>query len=149
MKLMRTAPVYLKTPVLLAAAALVLWLTIGHAPPRARADTSENVGWPYYGADLQNTRYLNADQIKLSNVAHLRPAWVFHTGVHDPNASMETSPIVIGSVMYVTTGTDDVFALRAPNGHLIWHYHPTDLPPDSALSLCCFKNNRGVAAGGQ
>ena len=114
--------------------------------PAVRAQNT-NVDWPYYGNDPANTRYQNVDVINLSNASTLRPAWIFHTGVHDKNASMEVSPLVVNGTMYLTTGHDDVFALNAATGRQIWHYKPNDMPSFSQLALCCSENNRGVAAG--
>jgi PQQ-dependent dehydrogenase (methanol/ethanol family) len=109
---------------------------------------AQNLNWAYYGNDVYNTRYQNIDQINPSNVSQLKPAWTFHTGVlGDPNMSMEMTPIVINSVMYVTTGDDDVFALNATTGKQIWHYAPTDMPKISTLPVCCNNDNRGVAYG--
>jgi PQQ-dependent dehydrogenase (methanol/ethanol family) len=107
----------------------------------------ENLDWRYHGKDLANGRFQDVDQINPSNVAKLKPAWIFHTGINDPNMSMEMTPIVIDGVMYVPTGDDDVFALDAATGKQIWAYHPTDLPPLSSLPICCNNDNRGVAVG--
>jgi alcohol dehydrogenase (cytochrome c) len=106
-----------------------------------------NVDWRYHGNTLSNQRFQDVDQINPSNVAKLKPAWIFHTGVSDPNMSMEMTPIVIDGVMYVPTGDDDVFALNAATGKLIWAYHPTDMPALNTLPICCNNDNRGVAVG--
>src|SRR6266487_6632738 len=81
-----------------------------------QATETPNLDWPYYGNDLANSRYQNVDLINPSNVAQLVPAWVFHTGVLDPEASLEVSPIVVNGTIYVTSGHDDVFALDAATG---------------------------------
>ncbi|KAA6464458.1 hypothetical protein DYQ86_00325 [Acidobacteria bacterium AB60] len=107
----------------------------------------ENLDWPRYGNDLANTRFQNVDQITPSNASQLKVAWVFHTGINDPNMSIEMTPLVIGGTMYVTSGNDDVWALNAANGRQRWVYHPTDMPPLSSLPLCCSHNNRGVGYG--
>src|ERR1700679_116066 len=73
----------------------------------------ENLDWRYHGEGFFNQRFQDVDQINPSNVAKLKPAWVFHTGVSDPNMSMEMTPIVVDGVMYVPTGDDDVFAINA------------------------------------
>src|SRR3984885_6778001 len=109
---------------------------------------AQTVNWLYNGADLSNSRYADIDQINPSNVAQLKPAWTFHTGVFDPNMSMEMTPLVFDGVMYVTTGDDDVFALSATTGKQIWHYSPaSDMPKISTLPVCCNNDNRGVAYG--
>jgi quinohemoprotein ethanol dehydrogenase len=113
---------------------------------------AQTLNWPYYGADLYNTRFANIDQINPSNVSQLKSVWTFHTGINgagpsDPSMSMEMTPIVYNGVMYVTTGDDDVFALSATTGKQIWAYHPTDMPAISTLPVCCNRDNRGVGYG--
>ena len=121
---------------------LALLLGAGSAPSLAQA----NRDWRYNGNTLDNERYQDVDQINPHNVAKLKPAWIFHTGVlGDPNMAMEMTPIVVDGVMYVPTGDDDVFALNAKTGKQIWAYHPTDMPSPSTLPICCNNDNRGVA----
>ena len=81
------------------------------------AAAGQNVNWLSYGNDLANTRFQNVDQINPSNVNTLQVAWVFHTGVLDPLAELEASPIVHDGVMYIVDGHSDVFALDAATGH--------------------------------
>jgi quinohemoprotein ethanol dehydrogenase len=108
---------------------------------------AQEVDWPYYGADVYNSRFANIDQINPTNVSQLKPAWTFHTGVFDPNMAMEMTPLVVNGVMYITTGDDDVFALNPTTGVKIWHYSPTDMPKISTLAVCCNNDNRGVGYG--
>ena len=88
------------------------------------------------------TRYYPASQINTSNVKNLRPAWIFQTEVVE---SLETSPLVINGVMYVTTSFNHVYALDAATGSQIWHYKHKMGP---ITTYCCGPNNRGVAAYG-
>ncbi|MFT4793493.1 MAG: alcohol dehydrogenase (cytochrome c) [Paracoccaceae bacterium] len=88
------------------------------------------------------TRYYPARQINTGNVNKLRPAWVFQTEVVD---TMETSPIVVNGVMYVTTAFNHVYALNARTGQQIWH-HKHEMGP--ITTYCCGPNNRGVAVAG-
>src|SRR5712691_1410275 len=89
--------------------------------------------------DYTQKRYHPAGQINASNVRRLRPAWIFQTDVKE---SMETSPIVVNGVMYVTTSFSQVYALNAQTGEQLWYYkHP--LGP--ITTYCCGPNNRGVA----
>ena len=88
------------------------------------------------------TRYYPASQINTSNVKNLRPAWIFQTEIVE---SLETSPLVINGVMYVTTSFNHVYALDAATGSQIWHYKHKMGP---ITTYCCGPNNRGVAAYG-
>jgi len=88
------------------------------------------------------SRYYPASQINASNVKNLRPAWIFQTEVVE---SMETSPIVVNGIMYVTTSFNHVYALDARTGAEIWHYKHKMGP---ITTYCCGPNNRGVAAYG-
>jgi len=55
---------------------------------------------------------------------------------------METTPIIVNSVMYVTTSFDHVYALNAKTGEEYWHYKHAMGP---VTTYCCGPNNRGVA----
>ena len=88
------------------------------------------------------TRYYPARQINAGNVGKLRPAWIFQTEIVD---TMETTPIVVNGVMYVTTAFNHVYALNARTGQQIWH-HKHEMGP--ITTYCCGPNNRGVAVTG-
>ncbi len=92
--------------------------------------------------NYSQTRYYPARQINVTNVNKLRPAWIFQTDVVD---SLETSPIVVNGVMYVTTSFDHLFALNARTGEEIWSYRHKMGP---ITTYCCGPNNRGVAVYG-
>jgi alcohol dehydrogenase (cytochrome c) len=92
--------------------------------------------------NYDQTRYHPARQINTSNVNKLRPAWIFQTDVVE---TMETTPIVVNGVMYVTTAFSHVYALDAKTGAQIWHYKHNMGP---ITTFCCGPNNRGVAAYG-
>ncbi len=128
--------------------ACTLALLLGAGYASSFAEDKDNKDWRYNGNTLGNERYQDVDQINPSNVARLKPAWIFHTKVlGDPNMAMEMTPIVVYGKMYVPTGDDDVFALNAATGKQIWAYHPTDMVSPSTLPICCNNDNRGVALG--
>jgi quinohemoprotein ethanol dehydrogenase len=106
---------------------------------------AQEADWAANGADVNNSRFQGIDQINLSNVSELKPAWVFHTGTSGPNTHLELTPLVVGGVMYITDGNDDVFALNPTTGKQIWKYAPTDMPALSTLPGV--PANRGVAYG--
>jgi len=88
------------------------------------------------------TRYYPASQINSKNVAQLRPVFNFQTAVLE---SMETAPIVVDGVMYITTSYNHVYALDAKTGKEFWHYKHKMGP---VTTYCCGPNNRGVAIMG-
>ncbi len=59
-----------------------------------------------------------------------------------PGYSQQGTPVVKDGVMYITTGEQDIFALNAKTGNLIWEYRTPADPktPDN-------KAKRGVALG--
>src|SRR5271166_5869334 len=89
--------------------------------------------------NYEQTRFYPNGQINPGNVGHLHPAWIFTTEVKE---SMETSPIIVNGVMYVTTSFSHVYALDAKTGAEIWHFKPK---LGAVTTFCCGANNRGVA----
>ena len=101
------------------------------------ADKSTN-NFLLTNGDYAQTRFHPAKQISRDNVKNLRVAWIFQTDVKE---SLETSPIVIDGVMYVTTSFSHVYALDAKTGAELWHYKHKMGP---VTTYCCGPNNRGV-----
>jgi len=92
--------------------------------------------------NYDQTRFHPADEITTKNVKGLHVAWIFQTDVRE---SMETSPIVVNGVMYITTSFDHLYALNAQTGEQLWHYKH-DM---GAITVyCCGPNNRGAAVLG-
>ncbi|SCK50609.1 PQQ-dependent dehydrogenase, methanol/ethanol family [Variovorax sp. HW608] len=85
------------------------------------------------------TRFYPAKQINTANVSKLHPVFTFQTEVVE---SMETAPIVVDGVMFVTTSYNHVYALDATTGKEFWHYKHKMGP---VTTFCCGPNNRGVA----
>jgi alcohol dehydrogenase (cytochrome c) len=92
--------------------------------------------------NYDQTRYFPGKQIDTSNVGKMHPAWIFQTEVKE---SLETTPIVVNGVMYVTTSFNHVYALNAKTGEQYWHYKHKMGP---ITTYCCGPNNRGVAVNG-
>jgi alcohol dehydrogenase (cytochrome c) len=92
--------------------------------------------------NYQQTRFHPANQINTANVRYLHTAWIFQTDILD---TLETSPIVVNGVMFVTTAFDHVYALNAKTGEQIWEYKHKMGP---VTTYCCGPNNRGVAVYG-
>ena len=110
-------------------------------PPRGLQFTqlmADAANWASYGRDYTNQRFSPLDQITVGNVNSLRLAWHYKTGITE---SFETSPIVVGGTMYITTPKNHVVALDARTGTKKWEYaHAL-----AKTVFCCGPNNRGVA----
>jgi PQQ-dependent dehydrogenase (methanol/ethanol family) len=102
---------------------------------RAAGDTRNFL---HTNGDYGQQRFYPNKQINTGNVSRLHPAWIFQTEVKE---SMETSPIVVNGVMYVTTSFSHVYALDAKTGTELWHYRHAMGP---VTTYCCGPNNRGV-----
>src|SRR5258708_510027 len=83
---------------------------------RAAADGNNFL---HTNGDYAQRRFYPNGQINASNVKRLHAAWIFQTEVKE---SLETSPIVVNGVMYVTTSFSHVYALNAQTGAELWHY---------------------------
>ena len=85
--------------------------------------------WPMYNRDLAGTRYSPLTQINTTNVTKLEQAWSFRFRTDEERkilranlgAFSEVTPIVIGGVMYITTG-HRVVALEPETGKELWTY---------------------------
>ncbi len=90
------------------------------------AQSTGNVDWPRVGNDPGCMRYSELAQIHRLNVARLQPVWTYHTNELKGRAgkTIECTPIVVGGVMYVTTGYLRVVALDAATGHEFWNFDP-------------------------
>jgi PQQ-dependent dehydrogenase (methanol/ethanol family) len=133
------------TAVVLAAAALA-----GCHPGRGPADVDsarlaaadqEPGNWMTHGRTYSEQRYSPLDKINTTNVGSLGLAWNFELAT---NRGVETTPIVVDGVMYVTSSWSLVYALDAKTGALKWKYDP-QVPRQVGFHACCDVVNRGVA----
>ena len=95
--------------------------------------------WTSYNGDYTGRRFSSLQEVNVSNVAQLRAAWVFHPG---NSQRLEVTPVVVRGMMYVTSA-NDVFALDARTGRMVWH-HQRALSP-GLLDDAAAHKNRGVA----
>ena len=100
---------------------------------------SDAKNWIHSNGSYDNARFYAGSLINTSNVAKLKPAFVFQTAVLE---SMETAPIVVNGVMFLTTSFNHVYAIDAATGQEFWHYKHKLGP---IVTVCCGNNNRGVA----
>jgi quinohemoprotein ethanol dehydrogenase len=115
----------------------------------AAGDLAQTPGddWLTNGGSLSNDRFSSLDQIDASNVSRVKGVWLTHLRKSGLAAkySAESQPVEYKGVIYVPTGEDDVFAVTADTGEILWEYKG-DL--DQTIStVCCGWESRGVALG--
>ena len=74
--------------------------------------------WPTYHGDYSGRRHSPLRQITPQNVGNLTLAWAFQT---EQAAEIKSSPLLVDGVLYFTV-PDNVWAVDARSGHMIWHY---------------------------
>ncbi|HEX7081383.1 MAG TPA: pyrroloquinoline quinone-dependent dehydrogenase [Gammaproteobacteria bacterium] len=87
------------------------------------------VEWPVYGGSLAAQHYSPLDQIDASNVGDLRVEWRWYAANFGPRpeARSETTPLMIGGVLYATAGvTRNVVAIDAATGQTLWVWRPDE-----------------------
>ncbi len=109
----------------------------GPVPPTGPVDwNAAGRNFPAVGGNLANQRFSSLAQINRANVTQLGGAWRTHLNRGNPRGNMQGTPVVVDGVMYVSDGSDDVFAFDAATGQLRWKY-----ASDAKLGL---PTNRGV-----
>jgi alcohol dehydrogenase (cytochrome c) len=125
---------------------IALSLIVGAAVLRAqvpwdrllRAD-SEPENWLTYSGNNSGWRYSPLKQITPANAKTLEMKWAFQA---DSTEKLESSPLVVDGVMYVTQPPNDIIALDAKTGRIFWIYQYR-VAPDARV--CCGRVNRGLA----
>lgn len=105
--------------------------------------SKQNTNWVMQTKDYSATHYSEMYDINVTNVANLKVAWSFSTGVLNGH---EGGPLVVDGVMYVHTPyPNNIFALdlKEPD-KILWQYKPKQNPAARAVA-CCDVVNRGLA----
>ncbi|PYP77558.1 MAG: quinoprotein glucose dehydrogenase [Gemmatimonadetes bacterium] len=92
--------------------------------------------WRSYGHDAGGMRFSPLAQIDRGNVSRLARAWTYHTGELETRSdsasardarrppALETTPLMVGDVLYLSTAYQRVIALDAETGRERWTYDP-------------------------
>ena len=99
----------------------------GPAPVQPTGD-----GWPSYGGEPSQDHYSSLSQINRENVKRLQIAWTFDTG---EQGSLETTPVIVGRVLYTYTPSLNVVALDAASGKLLWTFDSGVHEPDASRGV--------------
>jgi alcohol dehydrogenase (cytochrome c) len=102
-----------------------LFLLTASAPSHAAQDLEDSQllhpapdSWPSYHGDYSGERHVHLTQISQQNVGSLALAWAFQT---NQGAEIKSSPLLVDGVIYFTV-PDNVWAVDARSGHMIWRY---------------------------
>jgi alcohol dehydrogenase (cytochrome c) len=112
--------------------------------PAVTAERLKNPGpseWLMIRRTFDGSGYSPLNQITAGNVGRLRPVWVFSTGMESGH---EAPPIVNGGVMFVATPGNQVIALDARSGRLLWRYQK----PLAEDAIVLHRTSRGVGLYG-
>ena len=134
---MKLKPLVFLTVALLAAAAA--WADGLVSYERLLKADDEPGNWLMYSGNYRSYRYSRLDQINAGNVDRLRPKWIYQMRT---THKVETSPLVVDGVMYLTRPPNDVIALDAETGRRLWS-HQYKVP--EKVIVCCGQVNRGLA----
>jgi alcohol dehydrogenase (cytochrome c) len=114
-----------------------------------RLKNPEPANWLMIRRTYDGWGYSPLNQITTQNVTKLRPVWGFSTGetkVH------ESAPVVNNGVMFVSTPNNQVIALNARTGNILWRYRrarPTgaSVPHDTNRGVALYADKVYYAAG--
>ena len=99
---------------------------------------AEPQNWLTYWGDLRGTHYSGLKQITPLNAPQLKSTWTYQLGGN----TVETTPLVVDGIMFVTGPLNNAAALDARTGRRLWQY-TRQLP--KVASHCTVMTNRGFA----
>ncbi|WP_263359234.1 acido-empty-quinoprotein group A [Acidicapsa ligni] len=117
----------LKNTLTIAALSMSAFAVLATAPYKLDAQNLDNAQilhpapdtWPLYHGDYSGRRHVHLKQITPQNVGNLSLAWAFQT---NQAASIKSSPLLVDGVLYFTV-PDNIWAVDARSGHMLWHYN--------------------------
>jgi quinoprotein glucose dehydrogenase len=88
--------------------------------------------WPSYGGDKASSKYSPLDQVGVDNFHRLQVAWTWRSPddeILKANPSLKTwvwesTPLMVGGVLYVSTSLSQVAAIDAVTGQTRWIHDP-------------------------
>ena len=133
----------MKTKILAATIAANMALLSGQGLPvtyeRLSKADREPGNWLMYSNTYNSWRFSRLDQINTQNVNRLHVKWLFQARQEE---KFETTPLVVDGIMYLTRPENEIHALDAETGRVLWTY--THRNPPRTFN-CCGKVNRGLA----
>ncbi len=102
--------------------------------------SEEPHNWLTYSGSYSSARYSSLGEIDRSTVSDLQVKWVYQ--MRNPGL-VETTPVVVDDVMFITEPPSTVTALDVHTGRRLWTWSPA-MPP-GVLAIGFPEVNRGVA----
>src|SRR5437870_12390086 len=98
------------------------------APPKLHAEAEAGHDVPPQTPDAErsmhggtnNIRYSALTQINRDNVTKLQVAWTYDSNDAFKGSEMQSNPVIVDGMLYVTTPTLKVVAIVAESGHEVW-----------------------------
>jgi quinoprotein glucose dehydrogenase len=124
-------------------------MAVADGPKRAeRADASTVNGrtdWPTINGSPGNTHYSKLKQINTQNVSKLEQVWTYNS---EEKGGLETSPVIVDGVLYAYTPTEEVIALDAATGKLLWKFNSgiVGTRPERAVAYWAWGNEKRIFA---
>src|SRR6266446_9578805 len=106
-----------------------------------RLKKPEDTDWLMVRRTYDGWGYSPLEQITTKNVEKLLPVWEFSTGVVSGH---EAPAIVNNGVMFVATPSNQVIAIEAKTGRILWRFRR----PSAEGALVPHQTSRGVALFG-
>ncbi|HEY1602033.1 MAG TPA: pyrroloquinoline quinone-dependent dehydrogenase [Pirellulales bacterium] len=103
-----------------------------HAAEPAVGHGATDGQWLCYGGDGASTKYSSLDQINQGNASSLKVAWTWDSPdlpLQKENRSLgsfayETTPLAVGTTLYISTSLAQVAAVDGRTGKTIWVFNP-------------------------
>ncbi len=135
--------------IIMAGAALALGAQAQAAQSAAKVDMkrllnadAERGQWMTHSRTYNEQYFSPLDRINEKNIGNLGLAWFVD---FPTNQNIETTPLMIDGVIYLTLPWSKVMALDAKTGKQIWLHDPK-VPGSWNINICCGLDNRGAAA---
>src|SRR5215468_8089519 len=106
----------------LAGTSLVLAMALAGAAAQSQS-ASGPTEWKDWGGDAARMHYSPLKQITATNVAELKPAWVWDSGKF--GRSWEITPLLVDGLLYISENqSGDIIALAPETGKEVWRAKP-------------------------
>jgi len=120
------------------------------APTGATVSAEPEDGqWTMPAKNYASTRFSGLEDINTGNVASLKMAWSFSTGI---NRGHEAAPIIANNLMFVVTPFPNIgyaLDLTQPGAPVKWKYEPNPLSSAQGVACCDVVNRSGVYSNGK